>query len=194
MANKQPEDAYLKAIFNDENGAKHELLVELASKVINGEEIEPDFQKVVNAIVTQSLFCGSLPPRKKGRPKNHSGDGIAATRMYFDLRDGGMGYADAAAKVSDAFNKEERQIMRLVKQHQKFVGKTKEERNDFRKFEQFLVKSHLPEIEEGRKSIINDFSSFYQESLRKAQERDFLGELEALIKATLAQRFSTDIK
>ena len=53
------EERALQALANDENGADYAALQTLAGLVLAGEKIDPDFQKVVNAIVTQALLVGA---------------------------------------------------------------------------------------------------------------------------------------
>lgn len=111
-------------------GAEWEALDVLARSVVEGEDIDPLFQAVVNALVAKAVFSGKLPARAKGRPKASavSAIGWLVANEYFDMTDSGTGYDDAARKLSEKFNKSERQIMRFVKANRKQVGESIAER------------------------------------------------------------------
>ena len=57
------EEQVLRALTKDENGADFEVLQTLASLVVAGRKIDPDFQKVANAIVAQAILFDKLPPK-----------------------------------------------------------------------------------------------------------------------------------
>lgn len=111
---------------NGKGGAEYSVLDTLAKFVLGGVEVSPKFQRVVNLIITRSLLENRLPQKKNGRPKDHTGiDGELVASMYSELLDGGSSYADAVSKLAAEFHKDERQIMRIVKEYKKIVAAKK---------------------------------------------------------------------
>ena len=178
------EDRILKALVDDPNGADLEVLRTLSSLVIDGRAIDPDFQKVANAIVAQAVLIGSLPAQRKGRPKGiDSSIGLQATAMYFELVDSGVGYAAAVAKVAERFHKDERHIMRMVKSNKIYFGSTPAERNRKREWWKLCA-----EMNEGRQPL-EFYTKILAESRERFEKRDLLQELDDQIDVVLARRF-----
>lgn len=140
----------LKALANDENGAELNVLHVLAGAVLSGRKVDADFQLVANAIVAQSVIFGKLPPKKKGRPESNDGvHGWGVAYKYFSLRDSGVSYANAVAQVAAEFHKDERHIMRLVKENKSSIGLSLEDRERHRKWWRMCAEIRQTVIDEG---------------------------------------------
>lgn len=184
----------LRDLATDENGADYQVLSVLASYVLSGKEIEPDFQKVANAIMAQAILCNALPPKRKGRPKGDEEIGRDVAQRYFDLIDGGASYAEAVAAVASAFHKDERHIMRLVATSKHIVGETKESRDSKRAWWLLCAEMEAASIQAGGESSKDRYESLLL-ALQKEDERDPLSDLDVLIEEVLNRRFPlTDTK
>lgn len=188
------EDRALKAIANNENGADYGVLQVLAGLVLGGREIDPDFQKVANAIVVQSLLFDTLPPKRKGRPKNEDGDGFSVALMYYDLLDSGVRYADAVAQVAGEFHKDERHIMRIVKENRHLIGNSKEERQKKRDWWRICAEVRESVIAKGGTPADEQMLKVFEEADARDRKRDLVGELDEIIEAVVNRRFPTDTK
>lgn len=193
------EEQAIRALANDENGADYGALQTLAGLVIAGQEIDPDFQKVVNAIVAQAVFFDSLPPKKKGRPKDPNGlDGWSVAYRYFWLVDKGVPYAEAVAQVAAHFHKDERHIMRLVKENKHLIGGDDPvQRKVKRDWWQLCADMEEKIISEGGESASIRLQKM-EEVVRAIDEqfsqRDLIAELDAKIDEVLNRRIPSDTK
>lgn len=124
------EDRRLKLVAEQANGAEWECLEYFVGEVIGGHKIDSDLQRVVNLIISKSFICEALPIKKLGRPKCQELDDIGKeiSQEYWDLRDGGKSYSEAAGQLADKFHKDQRHLMKLVEKHKEFVGLTFEDR------------------------------------------------------------------
>ena len=124
------EDRRLKAVADQANGAEWECLEYFVGEVIVGHMIDSDLQRVINLIIAKSFICGALPIKKLSRPKSQEIDNIGKeiSQEYWDLRDRGTSYSEAAGQLADKFHKDERHVMRFVEKHKKSVGLTFEDR------------------------------------------------------------------
>ena len=123
----------LMGLIDDKNGAERVILEELTWAVLHGDAIEPIFQSVVNAITARAIVCEKLPLKPKGRPKDISNDiGWSVAYQYFALKDGGVSYEKSVAEVAAEFCKDERHIMRLVKENKSRIGVTPDARKKTR--------------------------------------------------------------
>ena len=124
----------IRRVAGQENGAEFDALKYLLGAVVVGENIDPDFQKLINVIVAKSVLVGALPMQKLGRPKVEKLDaiGLQAASRYWEMIDSGVSYDEAVQKLSSEFHKSERHIMRLIAPHKKTVGETSEDRRENR--------------------------------------------------------------
>lgn len=138
-------DLLLKAVLEDENGAEWDLLNAFAEQILAGSEIDPNFQTVINLLVTEIVFCEALPLKKRGRPKSENSEeiGLKIAQTYWDFRDKGESYSSALNQVAEQFHKDERHIMRLVNTHKKSVGEDFQEREANRRRKKLLRSSLL---------------------------------------------------
>lgn len=190
------EEQALKALANDENGADLWVLQTLASLVLAGREIDPDFQKVANAIVAQAVLFDRLPPKKKGRPKDPDGiDGWSVAYQYFSLVDSGVRYADAVAQVAAYFHKDERHIMRIVKENKHQVGgDNPAQRKTKREWWQLCADMNEAAISEGKELVDIAMHEILETQIARDEERDLIAELDAMIDEVLNRRIPTDTK
>lgn len=189
------EEQALRALANDENGADYAALITLAGLVLAGEKIDPDFQKVANAIVAQALLFDHLPQKKKGRPKDTDRTkGLSVAGHYFTLMDAGFSYADAVVQVSAIFHKDERHIMRLVKENKKLIGNSREEREKNREWWRLCARMDEKMIASGQESADQRLLKQYQEVLERNDERDLIAELDEMIEEVVNRRVPTDTK
>lgn len=185
------QDAALRALAEGKNGADLRVLEMLTGLVMTGQTINPDFQRIANAIVAQSVLLGKLPPKPRGRPKDQENDDSRAVAMqYFDLVDAGVSYADAVAQVAARFHKDERHIMRLVKRGKLWAGLTKEERDARREFYRFLLHDGLDSALRGLRDIGEPFSK----ATEAMMQRDYIGEVDDLIDEELERKVFADKK
>ena len=190
------EEQALRALTKDENGSDFEVLLTLASLVINGREIDPDFQKVANAIVAQAVFFDRLPPKKKGRPKDPDGlRGWSVANRYFSLVDSGVRYADAVERVAAYFHKDERHIMRIVKENKHLIGgDDPAKRKANREWWQFCADMEKAVISEGGEPAVIRTQKMLEAMRAGDEERDLIAELDAMIEEVLNRRIPTDTK
>lgn len=183
----------LKALANGENGSEHEVLQLLAIAVISGEELKTDFQQIANAIVAKSVLFEKLPTKKKGRPISSDGvNGVSVALRYFALKDSGMSYADAVARVSAEFHKDERHIMRLVRKNN-LIGKTFDDRQQMRKLWKLSEELRQRTIESGNEDPLDFWFLNSKEFDECLSSRDLIAELDDLIKKTLDRGDFTDV-
>lgn len=183
-----PQERALKALADDENGADLNVLQVLAGAVISGQEVKPDFQLVANAIVAQSILLGKLPPKKKGRPESPDGvNARAVAEQYYRLRDDGVSYSDAVAKTSTRFHKDERHIMRLVKEGKAQIGNSPEKRKKDREWWTMCADMYQSQIAAGKEPYLDRMMRIYKEREEKDSQRDLIAELDSLINKTLDQ-------
>ena len=184
------QDAALRELAEDENGADLRVLELLMALVVTGQEIKPEFQRIANAIVAQSVLLGRLPSKPRGRPKDQENDDSRFIAMdYYDLRDTGVSYSDAVAKLSAKYHKDERHIMRLVKRGAPIVGHTKEDRE--------LRRQLLPHPNDCRPAVLRaleDFKELEREAFEKIMKHDFIGQLDDMIDAELDRKTFPDKK
>lgn len=189
------QDSILETLKNGANGAERAVLEELASLVIEGHSINPDFQKVANAIVAKAVLRGLLPPKKMGRPKDSASNvRFAAATMYFDLIDSGKTYADAVSQVAERFHKDERNIMRMVSEHRNEIGETVEERNRKRERHQLYSAMEKSIVIEGMSvdSYRELVTQMIEATRRESESRDRIRELDEQIKAVLTRTHSVN--
>ena len=194
------EDRALKALSNNESGAAFEVLQTLAELVVDGKEIDPDFQKIVNAIVAQAVFSDGLPPKKKGRPESSEGlNGFSVAYRYFSLVDSGVRYTEAVAQVAAYFHKDERHIMRIVKKHKWEIGgddpTERERKREWWKIcdsvDEDLKKEAVSRGEEPWKSHL---TMSLEDIVAEREKRNPILELHVMIEEVLRRKLSTDIK
>jgi hypothetical protein len=179
----------IQALSDAKNGAEYGILMELSNLVLSRKVIDPDFQKIANAIVVLALLANQLPPKRKGRPKNDTaGNGMKIASMYLSLVDSGVRYAEAVAEVADKFHKNERQIMRVVKEFKPFVGNTCEERETRRAVHRACWKHWESALAEGKKPVEAQMGEIYSEAAEKERERDLVAELVEMIEEVLVRR------
>lgn len=124
--NESIESSVLEDLQKGIAGAEHGVLSTLAKFVLNGIDPSPRFQKIANLIITRSLLENKLPQKKNGRPKVRTGiDGELVAATYAGLRHQGSSYTDAVLKLAAEFHKDERQIMRIVKENKGIVAAKK---------------------------------------------------------------------
>lgn len=190
------EERALKALSTNENGADYHILEILMGSVLQGREIDPDFQKVANAIVAQSILCDGLPPKKRGRPKDGSENiGISVAAQYYEMIDAGVGYANAVEKIAADFHKDERHIMRIVKANKHWIGETKERRDSNRKWWRICAEMEEKVVAQGGKpasvKMLEDLEAMREED----SKRDPISELDDQINDILSRLFpATDTK
>jgi len=189
------EERALKALSDNENGAAYHILEILMSSILQGLEIDPDFQKVANAIVAQSVLYGGLPPKKLGRPKNEGENiGFGVAVKYYEMVDGGASYADAVAKVADEFHKDERHIMRMVKANKHWIGETKESRDLKRQYWRVIAEMEEKIVSQGGKLPLAQMLENLEAMREADSKRDLISELDDQIDAVLDRRFPTTDK
>lgn len=190
------EEQAIKALAKDENGADYEVLLTLAGLVVAGREIDPDFQKVANAIVAQAVLFDSLPPKKKGRPKDPDGlNGWSVAYRYFSLVDSGVRYSDAVAQTAAYFHKDERHIMRIVKENKHQVGgDDPAKRKAEREWWQLCADMEEAVISEGGEPSVIRMQRMLETIRARNEDRDLIAELDAMIDEVLNRRTPTDMK
>ena len=189
----------MRSIYENDDGADREALVLYASLVVNGQTIEPDFQKLINVLITQAVLSNKLPPKKLGRPKDESKHSpfIVAYR-YFEMLDAGVSYANAVDQLSKEFHKDERHLMRLVSAGKKELGETLERRQLMREWWTACAVAHEAKESRGEKSgLSSDLEALEAESKRMDEDhakRDLFAETDEMIEKLLTARFATDTK
>jgi hypothetical protein len=159
------QESELASIVAGEQGAEFRALTTLAKLVLWGYPINAEFQLVINLVIAKSVLRGKLPEHKKGRPKQQNGvDGTVVTEKYIQLMASGVGYAGAVAELASIFNKDERQIMRIVKENRVEVEALKL----LTDFASSFVELEKPLAE------LNDVSTQMKEHRRKRLDPDFV--------------------
>lgn len=188
-------DLAFSALASNENGAAHAALVTFSNLLLGGEAIDPDFQKVVNALFVRSFFLEQLPPKKKGRPKNRQwNEGHKVATLYLNLKDAGVKYGEAVAQVAATFHKDERNVMRLVKEYRHLVGDTKQQREATREWLRFLASMTSAEATAYRELASEAILKVLARTEANAAERNLIVELDSMIQEVLNRRVSTDTK
>ena len=119
---KRLESDALQGLINGEVGGEYRVLDILAKAVITGLEVSAGFQSAANFITAKSLISGKFPSQKKGRPKVKNGvDGELVAAQYIAMRSAGIRYSDAVAQLAATHHKDERHILRIVKQNKSNV-------------------------------------------------------------------------
>lgn len=174
------QQAVLRAVAANENGAEWLVFQEVMSAVLSGAKIEPAFQVVANAIVAKVYLTEKLPQKPKGRPIDESGiDGTTVASRYYFYRDAGATYQESVAKVAKEFFKDERHIMRLVKKSKWIVGETIQERTAYREWWAMCSRMHKKAQDRGEKSPLD----YVRNVIERRVDRDFIAELDDLIQA-----------
>lgn len=174
----------IEAVADKVNGAEWETLEEFALTLAFGHEITPNLQHLVNLIVAKAFFVGALPDMRRGRPKcQETKDvGLQIAFNYWAMRDAGKSYSETVIKLSEHFHKDERHVMRMVKEHTHVVGKTKSQRDFWRMARevysgneedirhQTLYGSMLRELPEAREFEAEDFIERIDEQIQAQRE------------------------
>ena len=167
------ESNVLANLENGKGGAEYGVLDSLAKFVLDGVEVSPKFQRVVNLIITRSLLQNRLPQKKNGRPKDHTGiDGELVASKYGELMDGGSSYADAVSKLTTEFHKDERQIMRIVKENKKIVAAKKYMRSLSEHFPNNEVAKELNELTSELVSLMDEFKKHQRKRIDPQSKLD----------------------
>lgn len=142
----------LRAVATGENGAEWDTLKSFTESIVFGRAVDPLMQRLVNIIIARSFIKGALPSMRRGRPKSDETErlGEEIARAYWDMRDSGMGYAEAATELSAKYHKDERHIMRSVEKHKSAIGNTLEDRNRKRRWEGLLRDVYIGPTAEGQ--------------------------------------------
>ncbi|MBD8051350.1 translation initiation factor IF-2 N-terminal domain-containing protein [Limnohabitans radicicola] len=129
-----------RAVAENKNGSAWEVLENFSLKIIYGQPIDPDLQRLVNLIIAKSFLEGALPNMRRGRPKSDDVEEMSmeVAQMYWDLRDGGKSYADAVEIIANQIYKDERHIMRMVEANTSNVGHTLEDRERKRQWRSLM--------------------------------------------------------
>lgn len=129
-----------RAVAENKNGSAWEVLENFSLKIIYGQPIDPDLQRLVNLIIAKSFLEGALPNMRRGRPKSNDVEEMSmeVAQMYWDLRDGGKSYADAVEIIANQIYKDERHIMRMVEANTSNVGHTLEDRERKRQWRSLM--------------------------------------------------------
>lgn len=152
----------LRAVAGGGNGAEWDTLKSFTESIVFGLAVDPLMQRLVNIIIARSFVTGALPSMRRGRPKSDETErlGEEIARAYWDMRDSGMGYAEAAAELSAKYHKDERHIMRSVEKHKSAIGNTLEDRNRKRLWESALRGLYIGPTSEGQR--LSAYESFLQ--------------------------------
>lgn len=129
-----------RAVAENKNGSAWEVLENFSLKIIYGQPIDTDLQRLVNLIIAKSFLEGALPNMRRGRPKSDDVEEMSmeVAQMYWDLRDGGKSYADAVEIIANQIYKDERHIMRMVEANTSNVGHTLEDRERKRQWRSLM--------------------------------------------------------
>lgn len=188
---EDPQDAALRALAEGKNGAELGVLELLAALVVAGQEVNQEFQRVANAIVTQSVLLGKLPSKPRGRPKDDDNDvSRHVASDYYAMRDAGASYAEAVAELAAKYHKDERHIMRLARLGRRYVWSTKSDREKWRD----LYRGFPAEAVEMFEQRCDERRREYQQVKEDVMRHDFIGELDDLIDAELDRMNFTDMK
>ncbi|MFY7913206.1 MAG: hypothetical protein ACOVPA_00870 [Rubrivivax sp.] len=120
-----------RAVAGAENGAEWDVLQEFASEVVWEQPIDPLLQRLVNLIVAKAVLVGSLPPARRGRPVAEDAQqfGRDLAEDFWAMRDSGVPYKDAIGELSARHHKDERHLSRIIKEHTRWVGETRDKRD-----------------------------------------------------------------
>lgn len=143
LAKIEPEwKKLVRSVKEQKNGAEFDALEYLLGAVLCGENLDPEFQKLINLLIAKSVVGGSLPLRKLGRPKRDDLDsiGLDAAMRYWEMIDSGSSYDAAVERLSVEFHKSERHMMRLIAEHKKRIGATVEERTKNRRYWEMMYR------------------------------------------------------
>ena len=189
---KLESDALL-ALANGYAYAEHGVLDILTKGVIHGFKIGADFQNVANFIIAKSLLKGKLPKQKKGRPKKKTGiDGELVAEEYLELMNGGAGYADAVAQLAAHYHKDERQIMRIVRDNKSMVVAMKTIREMFKPFPE--LENEIATLNSLRASIKTHFRESADPTVSDDQTRRQIQKIDHQLNEILQGKFATDNK
>lgn len=176
----------LEALANNENGAEYGILEQLSATLLSGEKVGANFQLVANAIVAKTVLCGKLPLKKRGRPENPEGVNACDVAIrYFELKDNGVSYEDAVTQIATELHKEERHIMRLVKEGKPLIGSTPEQRKNKREWWAYCGKLHKSRIAAGEEPYLDKAIRICKEAEGRSLSRDPIAELEDVIDSVL---------
>lgn len=187
------EQVAISELLAGESGAEFRVLEVLAQSVLSGLPISVDFQAVANVVMAKAFVAGKLPAMKRGRPISFGQSiGWNVAYYYYQLRDGGMSYADAVSKVSERFHKDERHIMRLVNANKSQIGgDDREARSLKRELWERYVEIYRQQKAEGGKSYFDFVLETLSEA--KASEPDPLEVFDSMLQQLLSQ-YPTDKK
>ena len=172
----------LEALANNENGAEYGILELLSATLLSGEKVGADFQVVANAIVAKSVLCGRLPLKKRGRPKNPDGlNACDVAILYFALKDNGVSYENAVREVAASLCKDERHIMRLVREGTPQIGSTPAQRKEKREWWALCGEMRRSRIAAGEETYFDFATRIIKEADARNKHRDPIAELETLI-------------
>lgn len=177
-----------KAVAENKNGSAWEVLENFSLKIIYGQPIDPDLQRLVNLIIAKSVLEGALPNMRRGRPKSDDVEEMSrdVAQMYWDLRDGGKSYADAVEIIANQIYKDERHIMRMVEANTSNVGHTLEERERKRQW-----RSLMREMRKNGNSLPSIYEKFINPDLPpeltniEFDTSDYIDHLDELISTEL---------
>ncbi len=176
-------------------GADRDALMLFAGLVADRQEIEPDFQRVINLLIVQSVFFDKLPPKKQGRPKDESSDiTFSVAYSYYEMVDAGVNYAEAVQRLTERFHKDERHLMRLVRAGKESCGDTVEMRQRNREWLTLCADMRERSMAEGKKPHLETMLEMFAASEREQSQRDIIAETDKSIDGILSSRFATDTK
>ena len=183
----------LEAISEGENGAEQHAFHVLAWLALDGGDIHPIFQQVMNLLMAEIVFTGRLPYSKSGRPKNEDShlDGVCLAWEFFDLRDQGISYEETMQRLESKYHKSERQLARTIQKHGEHLPKTKEERDKRREFlrlgAEFDAQARKEAAERGEvyETFLERMGRRIEEMRAEAMNRDVLAELDKKMDAAL---------
>lgn len=120
-----------RAVAGAANGAEWDVLWEFASDVVWEQPIDPLLQRLVNLIVAKAVLVGGLPPARRGRPVAEGAQdfGRDLAEDFWAMRDSGVPYRAAIGELSARHHKDERHLSRIIKEHTKWGGETRIERD-----------------------------------------------------------------
>jgi hypothetical protein len=173
----------LQALVKNESGAEWRILEELTHATASGVALEPEFQTVANSITAKIFLLEKLPQRKRGRPKDPSGNNgwVIANRYYF-LKDAGATYEDSVAKVALEFCKDERHIMRLVKENKSEIGSNAKARSKTRDWWAMCSETQRKADAEGKPTYLDQL----RQALTAEKDRDLIREIEDVMQGALS--------
>ena len=177
-----------RAVAENKNGSAWEVLENFSLKIIYGQPIDPDLQRLVNLIIAKSVLEGALPNMRRGRPKSDDVEEMSrdVAQMYWDLRDGGKSYADAVEIIANQIYKDERHIMRMVEANTSNVGHTLEDRERKRQW-----RSLMREMRKNGNSLPSIYEKFINPDLPpeltniEFDTSDYIDHLDELISTEL---------